>query len=391
MRVLENTVVALLKERPFYGHLILAFRRRAVSGAPLGATIANGVPTLCVDPGALFAYSPAERVALIEHVLKHILHLHPARAKGRHGRDWDIACDLAINPSIENLPANAVLPEDAGLDEGLAAEEYYRLLRRDFDTGNLEGEGLGNATQDTGGATGAGDSSGPDTATGLETVDDHRVWEEAQSTPLRLAEEVVRTMVRDAHRKSHGEIPGDVRSIVEGWLVPPAIPWRQVLSQFVASAGRVGRRSTWQREHRRFAHETPGVRKRRRLNLLVAVDSSDSTNEAPLREAFARELVRIARGRDSLITVLYTGSRLQKVEAFSTAPSSVDVYLGGGFTDLRPPFEYAATMTPPPAALIYLTDGFGPAPETMILPTLWVLTPDGRKPAEWGVELRLDP
>jgi len=46
-------------------------------------------------------------------------------------------------------------------------------------------------------------------------------------------------------------------------------------------------------------------------------------------------------------------------------------------------------MHPRPAAIIYLTDGYGPAPEEMEFPTLWVLTPDGKKPVEWGVELRL--
>jgi len=47
-------------------------------------------------------------------------------------------------------------------------------------------------------------------------------------------------------------------------------------------------------------------------------------------------------------------------------------------------------MPPLPAAVIYLTDGIGPAPETMPFPTLWVLTREGERPAPWGVELRLD-
>lgn len=392
MRILENAIVRLLRERPFYGHFLLGFRRCQVSGGEaLGAIIRDGVPTLCCDPQRLAAFAPEQRQALLEHVLKHILHLHPARRKGRHARDWDLACDLAVNPSIDHLPLQAALPERLHLEPGRAAEEYFRLLRRLFDTGNLEGEGIGNAGRDAGGHHGTGeDDVLRREAEGYEPVDDHRVWEEADSTPLRLAEEVVRGMVRDAHRKSHGELPGDVRPLVEGWLAPPAIPWPQVLRQFVAAAGRVGRRSTWKREHRRFGHDTPGIRKRRRLNLVVAVDSSDSTRQQPLREAFARELVRIARGRDSLITILYAGSRIQKIETFRGAPQTVEVYLGGGFTDLRPVFDYARTMQPRPAAVIYLTDGFGEAPETMELPTLWVLTQEGRKPAEWGVELRLD-
>ncbi|HEY6839413.1 MAG TPA: VWA-like domain-containing protein, partial [Geobacteraceae bacterium] len=186
------------------------------------------------------------------------------------------------------------------------------------------------------------------------------------------------------------EVPEDIRPLAEGFLAPAVIPWRQVLRQFVATAGRVGRKTSWMREHRRFCHDTPGIRKRHRLNLLVGVDVSDSTNTAELREAFAQELVRIARGRDALITVVYAASRVQRIENFRGSAVTPEVYMGGGFTDLRPLFDHARTMNPRPAAVIYLTDGFGPAPERMEFPTLWVLTGEGKKPVEWGVELRLE-
>jgi predicted metal-dependent peptidase len=392
LRVLENAIVRLLRERPFYGHFLLGFRRRVVSGTEaLGVTIRDGVLILCCNPTRLEAFAPDERQALLEHVLKHVLHLHPARRRGRHAHTWDISCDLAINPAIAHLPPQAALPEKLRLESGLAAEEYFRLLHRPFDTGNLDGEGIGNAAQEAGNHQSAGEMDEiRRLAESLMPIDDHRVWEEADSTPPRLAEEVVRGLVREAHRQSHGELPGDVRPLIKGWLSAPAIPWPQVLRQFVATAGRVGRRTTWKQEHRRFGHDTPGIRKRRRLNLVVAVDSSDSTRDQPLREAFARELLRIARGRESVLTVLYAGSRIQKIETFRSSPQAVEVYLGGGFTDLRPVFDHARQMQPRPAAVIYLTDGFGEAPETMELPTLWVLTKEGKRPAGWGVELRLE-
>jgi predicted metal-dependent peptidase len=109
-----------------------------------------------------------------------------------------------------------------------------------------------------------------------------------------------------------------------------------------------------------------------------------------LREAFAKELLQISRGRDAHITVLYANSRVQRIEAFNSSSCVVQRYEGGGFTDLRPVFEYGRGMQPLPAAVIYLTDGIGPVPEEMAFPTLWVLTSDGEKPAPWGIELRLE-
>ena len=388
-RILENAVVRLLRERPFYGQFLLNFRREECSGEqPLGVTIRAGVPVLAVN-GEIFArLAQAEQEGLLEHAIKHVLHLHMARRKGRNGHDWDIACDLAINPSIASLPEEAPFPAAYKQPDGLAAEEYYARLTSPFDTGNLAGGGVGTASRDSGGHAGPGDGSVPRLAG--STVDDHTLWEEADSTPLRLAEEVVRGMVNDALRAADGEAPADIRQLVAGLLTPSPVPWRQLLRQFVATAGRVGRQSTWSREHRRFEHATPGSRKRHRLNLLVGVDVSDSTDAPHLREEFARELMRIARGRESEITVLYANSRIQRIANLRGGGVQVDSYHGGGFTDLRPVFDYARTMQPRPAAVIYLTDGFGQAPEAMEFPTLWVLTKAGEKPVPWGVELRLD-
>lgn len=395
-RHLENAIVRLLKRRPFYGFLLIGLHRAAAdSPHPLGVTIRAGSPTLTVNADLFALFSADEQEALLEHVVKHLLHLHMARRKERNRHDWDLSCDLAINPSIQGLPAEAVQPERFRLPPGLAAEEYYNLLVNPFDVGNLQGAGNGEADRDSGGAVGAGEpewqhAREADSSARAEPLDDHQVWEEADSTPLKLAEEVVRGMVRDAWKQADGQVPAELRQLVQGLLAPPVIPWRMVLRQFVATAGRVGRQSTWQRESRRFAHTTPGSRKRHRLNLLIGVDVSDSTNAPELREAFARELLQIARGRDAQLTVVYANSRIQKLEAFRGQPTVVESYHGGGFTDLRPVFDHARGMQPRPAAVIYLTDGIGPAPDAMEFPTLWVLTKEGERPVPWGIELRLD-
>lgn len=382
---LENTIVRLLKKRPFYGYLLAGLRKDAGSNPyPVGITISAGIPTLKADEELLAQFLPEQREALLEHVVLHLLHLHPLRRKERNRHDWDLACDLAINPLVENMPAIAPFPDCFSLPDGLAAEEYYSKLVDPFDTGNLDGAGAGSAATEESGLAGKGA-----TDSGSAPLDDHYIWEEADSTPLRLAEEMVRTMVRDAVQQCDGEVPGEIGQLVASLLAPPRTPWKMVLRQFIAAAGRVGRKSTWQRESRRFAHGTPGSRKRHRLNLLVGIDVSDSTNVAEIREAFAAELVGIARGADTVLTVLYANSRIQRIDAFRGSRVAVESYHGGGFTDLRPVFDYARSMHPRPAAVIYLTDGIGPAPEEMEFPTLWVLTGEGEKPAPWGVELRL--
>lgn len=388
MNILENAIVRLLRARPFYGHFLLNLRRVA-STSPThaaGVTIRDGIPALTLSPLLFEHYSRDEQQALLEHLVKHLLHLHPLRRKGRNHHDWDICCDLAVNSTVRGLPEDALLPEMFGMESGLAAEEYYAQLVPPFDTGNLDGSGYGDGQQDDRGACGDGQTCTRDAS----TLDDHDIWDDASSTPWPLAEEMVRSITRDALRGCDGETPDDIRPLVENLLRPSPIPWQQILRQFIATAGRTGRKSTWMREHRRFSHDTPGIRKKQRLNLLVGVDVSDSTNIITLREAFARELLQLAKGRDAHITVLYATSRIRKIDCFSSASCVAQHYSGGGFTDLRPVFEYARGMHPLPAAVIYLTDGIGPAPEQMEFPTLWVLTATGEKPVPWGVELRME-
>ena len=390
MRSLQDAIIRLLKSRPFYGHLLLQCRRQVLTGGPpLGVTLQAGGPVLAIRPESFGGLEPERQAGLLEHCVKHLLHLHPLRRKGRHPLVWDAACDLAINPGLRDLGSEVLIPERFGYPAGLSAEEYYLLLSHQFNLGTQRGQGDGNADEADAGRQQQGGTRDDLVQLRAQLPDNHELWGEADSTPQRLAEETLRQLVRDAARKADNEIPGELRSLVDALLAPPTIPWRQALRQFVGTAGRTGRKSTWSRAHRRFAHDTPGTRKRQRLNLLIGVDVSESTDQQPLREAFARELVRIARGRESRLTVLYAGSRIQRIDSFSSGDLVAEVYQGGGFTDLRPVFDYARQMPKPPAAVIYLTDGFGEAPEVMEFPTLWVLTGEGERPADWGVELRL--
>jgi predicted metal-dependent peptidase len=391
-RLLQDTIVRLLKRRPFYGQLLLQFRRRYQSGKrAVATTIIDATPTLIIDFQKYSQFNNGEQEALLEHLLKHIIHLHPCRRRSRNQRHWDLACDLAINPSIKNLPPEAVRPERFRLAPELSAEEYYAYLQQFPQLGNQQQDGAGDQEQPrTAEQKSAKRSDSFAERQSTATIDDHQYWQEADRTPVSLSEQVIRQMVRNAAKKCHGDIPDELHDTISGFLAPPQIPWQEILRQFVGTAGRVGRTGTWKRSHRRFGLNTPGLRKKQFLNLVVGIDVSDSTDTQPLRETFARELLQITRGRQSRITVLYAGSRIQKIDQFTGPPQVTEIYRGGGFTDLRPVFDYACQMQPRPAAIIYLTDGYGPAPESSDIPTLWVLSSAGQKPVDWGLELRLE-
>ncbi len=71
-RALENAVVRLLKKKPFYGHLLLGFRRCLVTGQyAVGVTVTNGTPTLNVSPDLFPTYPADEQQAANDRFCAH--------------------------------------------------------------------------------------------------------------------------------------------------------------------------------------------------------------------------------------------------------------------------------------------------------------------------------
>ena len=215
-RPLQDAIVRLLKRRPFYGQFLLQFRRRQQSGnRAVAITIIDATPTLIIDLQRFSRFAPLEQEALLEHLLKHVLNLHPCRRRERNQRHWDLACDLAINPSIENLPPEAVLPQRFRLLPGLTAEEYYARLLQLPELGNQQGDGSGEQKQPKTAEQSSAERAEPladrQQAT---TIDDHQYWQEADRTPVSLSEQVIRQMVRNAAKKCHGELPEDLQILL---------------------------------------------------------------------------------------------------------------------------------------------------------------------------------
>ena len=85
---------------------------------------------------------------------------------------------------------------------------------------------------------------------------------------------------------------------------------------------------------------------------------------------------------------------IQQIENFSgdtpLPPNYQWESYGHGGTSFIPPFEYVKEHELHPDILIYLTDGYGDAPEKAPkFPVLWVLTNDGEEPALWGKKIKL--
>jgi predicted metal-dependent peptidase len=72
-----------------------------------------------------------ERIAVLIHETRHILGLHMFRKGERDHELFNVATDIAINPIIDNLPEDALFPQNFDFPENKSAETYYEFLKEE--------------------------------------------------------------------------------------------------------------------------------------------------------------------------------------------------------------------------------------------------------------------
>jgi predicted metal-dependent peptidase len=194
------------------------------------------------------------------------------------------------------------------------------------------------------------------------------------------------------YERTRGNLPGSIGQVVDAYR-HPQLPWREQLSQF-ATTVMGGSQSEWLPPNRRYVHrglylpgnQTPTIR------LAAAVDTSGSCVDDA--RDFLTELVGIIDVFQHYELIVYMIDAAVASRQVFTPDEPLDpkrlVFAGGGGTDFRPFFDAIAEEQVKPACLIYLTDGEGEAPaEDPGIPTLWVISRDGKAPAPWGIRLPL--
>jgi predicted metal-dependent peptidase len=124
--------------------------------------------------------------------------------------------------------------------------------------------------------------------------------------------------------------------------------------------------------------------------MVVAIDTSGSTQW--FLPQFVTELMGLLQSFGSYeVTVIQCDAEVHSVETYTpdrpppeTLSGEPMELLGGGGTSFVPVFQHVGKGERPDA-LVYLTDGYGDAPDKAPpYPVLWALTPEGEAPASWG-------
>ena len=391
---LTNDRAALLMAQPFLASLAMQLPIVAVVDDRLSTTCTDG-RNLFVNAPFIVALEPMDRRFVLAHAVWHCALLHPWRRQQHRSPWWDLAIDHETNSVLQAL---LPLPPDAVWYEplrGRSAEQVYRELAH---AGTCTGRGrLADVHPGPTVNFAAERSPAPHDTSASPAGQSQQAQRDPRYAPAvdQATREIWATRILAAAEQVQrwgGRLPGSAARVVDG-LRHPELPWRDWLRQFVVSV--VGDRRAWLPPSRRDLHRGLYLPSRREaaLRLAVAVDTSASTQS--MQVTFLSELTGLvhAYGRYEIV-VIQGDARVQQVSTYTQdeplVPSEVELK-GFGGTDFRPVFAYLQDHGIAPAALVFLTDGRGDAPDhPPDYPVLWVLPRTGRKPSPWGRVVRLD-
>lgn len=360
----------------------------------------NQIPTIGVTDGGVLLFNEAFTMSLdadelsgvLVHEILHIVHGHLRRMQGP---EWDKtranqAMDLAINDSViamgYKLPKDGLFPANFKFPPNLSAEEYYDLLSKLKKKPKIGGVGSGDCGSCTTGKSSPGEP-GP--------------GDEANRSSAEIARVVRATaeQVRQAHAKNPGNVPADLLVWADKALTPPKVRWQEKLARYarakVAAATSGATDYSYRRPNRQSAWDPDAPIRPSMVGSLprvaLVVDTSGSMLGGDLERAVseARGILSACGAGVTFVSCdADVHGAVKRVRTFGELAKGLQ---GGGGTDFRPAFlALTKNKYDRPSVIVYATDGYGPAPEHEVIPTIWLLTrADSPAPAKWGAVIRL--
>ena len=366
---LQNAVIQLLKREPYYGWMMLEVNYLEITDpkerAKYTTACIDGRGRLRINTEFFAELTPTQRVGILKHELLHLIYRHPAEmARIQNKERWNIACDLAINSYLTEVPHSGkwrgVFAEDFKLPPGLTAYEYYDKMPKDDETIRL-------IVSQSGGS-----------------IPTH-VWDLGEEMSEEIAQRLEHILDREQSRM-RGNLPGNLSKILDRLRRLNQINWKDQLRRLVKKTlvGDWGLR--WKRPDRRYGL-IPSRQREKKHRLVIAIDTSGSTMD--VREIFFGEIESIRAQCAVEITVLECDAAVGKEYKLKKGAEMPKECSGGGGTAFQPVFDYVKDKKIQDfGCLIFLTDGYGDTPVDPGYPVIWVETQD-KKACDWGHHIKV--
>lgn len=214
----------------------------------------------------------------------------------------------------------------------------------------------------------------------LNSFDDHSTWKDFKNLPeatKQLMQNNINTILKNTAEqveKMHGTIPGEFEELIKKLREkkPEVFNWKAYFRRLLGTIYDINIRSTRRKESKRFSGSA-GIIHKKKVSILVAIDTSGSVSQDELKEFFSEiDYVYKAGAR---VTILQCDTRINSIEDYDG--KNIPTIKGRGGTSFNPPVDYYIEHKKDYATLIYFTDGEAPLPYKNPSGIVWVISSNG--------------
>lgn len=364
------------------------------------------------------------RVRLLMHECLHIIYDHPVMAASFNDKKlFNIAADLEINQICGDIgdgsemtleeynefmlknkekilsgevqaPIRGCKLEDYGFDpvtESRKGTLYYYQKLQEKENQAQSSSGGGEDGDDDGDGSGQPQKGKSDRenikdskevmGSGLDEWKNHKSWDEitdeSESTH-QLLKRYVTSMIDNASNSNPGNIPSDLRDLVEEKKKPPVTDWKSVFKRFAGVSSDFYTKTSRFKLNRRV-EEFPGLRLKQKHRILTVIDTSGSMRNDDIAMCFS-EIDHMYNAGVSIDVMEHDCGEVDEDHIYEYKGSIPKVKIrGGGGTSFDNPIKYAIENRTKYTSIIYLTDGYASIPQSYkrVMPIMWVITEDG--------------
>lgn len=407
-------VLFSMKE-PYYGIILSSMQRHEVNNIPTIAVGKDGnVFSLYYNKQFIESQTTEAAMEILKHEVLHVCFCHfsaweEATTDPQIENRRNMAADLEVNCYINLAPLEHLSPcsvDKFGFDKQLGCREYYKKLRE------MEEQQKKNQTQvntspnvsddnsfDDSNPSNQSDTSGKNSKPNVDSsnlnesdgqsqgnspfggygkgFDDHSHWPKSDKDSDGINKMFVEELLlkaADECEKSRGLIPSEMKQLIETARArkapKPVCDWKRYLRRFIGNEFTEETRRSKKRESHRFP-DAAGIRRKRKSNILVAIDTSGSISMPEYNKFFGQILTLTDK---ATFDVVECDARIQHQYRF--IGQIHETVHGGGGTDFTPVIDLFTTNRRHYDNLIYFTDGEAPMPKNAPKGMLWALTAD---------------
>ena len=380
---IERAYKKLLIENPFYGLFLLGLSKVIDRSVETACVRKKGINCeLVINPDYWETQDDTQQINLLSHEVYHIVFQHMFLWDSFPNKDiLGLATDCEVNSYLSNLDNSWVIPSIWNLPEKQGTKFYYEEILKQA------------PPQQQQQSSGGGSGNSQDNKDGmLQTKDDHTQWgkdfQECPDAEKQLIQNQINQQIKTTAEqtiKMRGTIPAEMKEIVDELFKPkPRIfDWKSYFRRMLGSIYDINIKKTRRKESIRFP-DSAGIKHKKKVSILVAVDTSGSVNDDELRDFFS-EITYIYK-IGARITILECDARISANYEY-TGKWTGKVH-GRGGTDFQPVIDYYRKNMKDYAALVYFTDGECSIPDNVPRDTIWIITSAGDHKKEYpGITL----